>query len=509
MPFKPGPFQHPSSAPIPRSNSTPIGSVSSLSLASGVPHRESAIVEKVNPCDTANQKAADCATSSSVATRKLPGAPRGSQIKKRGPFKDQGQRQQTGLVRSLGACIRCSMQRIRCKLDDSNPNGCCLTCAEATKTRAHWVPCLRYKITDAELLDHELCPRTAWTVRWKKMEMTEISTWASDQIKTISCTQDVMGTKFELKVRKFAPVAGDALARKWKRDGVERTYDCPPYAIASMKDAAKVMARFVDRTLSSSIFFYVDETDKLLRDTYTMAYRQSKIAEVGPRHDAREEERKLLLAVLRLWAASRLACRSDRICGTETLGMEPQDYGSGDANSGILLTPPVFSAQLEVIITATLLVPAKREVLSLLRELLQGNERRSWFAIYLAMFILLHNCALLTQSDNKKARKQGLESRFFRTALVESLHHGAKILLAYFHYCNKGSHPFKMDWSEPDQVKCMEMDEEQIHFMQQTTKEINGKSEMFQRIREEGLYEHEYHFISQLYDVNWKPVHTV
>jgi hypothetical protein len=148
------------------------------------------------------------------------------------------------------------------------------------------VPCLRYKLTDAELLDHELCPRTAWTVRWKKMEMTEISTWASDQIKTISCTQDVMGTKFELKVRRFTPVAGDALARKWKRDGVERTFDCPPYAIASMKEASRVLARFVDRTLSSSIFFYVDETDKLLRDTYMMAYRQSKIAEVWPRPDA-------------------------------------------------------------------------------------------------------------------------------------------------------------------------------------------------------------------------------
>ncbi len=89
--------------------------------------------------------------------------------------------------------------------------------------------------------------------------------------------------------------------------------------------------------------------------------------------------------------------------------MKPGEYGADDANSGIILTPPVLSAQVEVIITATLLIPAKNDVLSRLRELVQKNERRSWLAIYLAMFILLHNCALLTEGDNKKARKQGFK----------------------------------------------------------------------------------------------------
>ncbi len=116
-----------------------------------------------------------------------------------------------------------------------------------------------------------------------------------------------------------------------------------------------------------------------------------------------------MTSVLRLWAASRLACRSDRICGSETLGMEAQDYGTDDPNSGIILTPPVLSAQMEVVVTATLLLPARNDVLSCLQKMIQGNERRSWFAIYLAMFVLLQNCALLTQGDNKKARKQGYE----------------------------------------------------------------------------------------------------
>ena len=112
---------------------------------------------------------------------------------------------------------------------------------------------------------------------------------------------------------------------------------------------------------------------------------------------------------------------------------------------------------------------------------------------------------------------------------MESLHNGAKVLLAYFHYCNKGNYPFRMDWTAPDRVNYMELDEEQVNFMRQTSEEISAKGkstipcpltntadiislnlgELFDRIREEGSYEHDYYFVSQLYDVSWKPVQTI
>jgi hypothetical protein len=64
---------------------------------------------------------------------------------------------------------------------------------------------------------------------------------------------------------------------------------------------------------------------------------------------------------------------------------------------------------MEIAVTVMILQPAKEEVLKLLKELIQENQRRSWFAIYLCMFVLLHSLALLTAGDNKKARKQGLD----------------------------------------------------------------------------------------------------
>jgi hypothetical protein len=99
--------------------------------------------------------------------------------------------------------------------------------------------------------------------------------------------------------------------------------------------------------------------------------------------------------------------RSDRICSNETLGMEPGNYGPACPNSGNIVVPPVLSAQMEIIVTTMILQPMKKEVLKRLKGLIQENQRRSWFTIYLCMFILLHSCALLTAGDEKKARKQG------------------------------------------------------------------------------------------------------
>ena len=113
------------------------------------------------------------------------------------------------------------------------------------------------------------------------MEMLDIDKWASSDIKTITVTQDVSGTSYDIKVREFVPVAGDAMARRWVNDSVEQFFECTPYGIADMREGASVLSDFVDRTMESSLCFYTDESDKLIRNTYSMAYRCSKLAEVS------------------------------------------------------------------------------------------------------------------------------------------------------------------------------------------------------------------------------------
>ena len=112
------------------------------------------------------------------------------------------------------------------------------------------------------------------------MKIIEITKWRSQEIKTIALTQDVGGASYQLQVREFIPEADDSLSRSWTSNGTRKYHPCAPYAIVNMQEAGYELVRFVDNHISGSIEHYIDETDKLLRDTYAMAYRYSQIAEV-------------------------------------------------------------------------------------------------------------------------------------------------------------------------------------------------------------------------------------
>jgi hypothetical protein len=68
-----------------------------------------------------------------------------------------------------------------------------------------------------------------------------------------------------------------------------------------------------------------------------------------------------------------------------------------------------MSAQIELIATATVLNPTRKKGLMALRELIEKKRTASWFTIYLCIFILLHSCALLTEFENRLAKKYGLK----------------------------------------------------------------------------------------------------
>ncbi len=89
--------------------------------------------------------------------------------------------------------------------------------------------------------------------------------------------------------------------------------------------------------------------------------------------------------------------------------MQPQNYDPECHNYGHVLVPPVMSAQIELIAFVAVLEPMRRAVLAPLRKLIEKNRTRSWFTIYLCLFILLHSCALLTDFERRQAQKYGLE----------------------------------------------------------------------------------------------------
>jgi hypothetical protein len=114
------------------------------------------------------------------------------------------------------------------------------------------------------------------------MKIVEIDQWRSPEIKTITLTQDVGGAKYDLQVREFVPIEGDALNRAWKTNGILKAHACTPYAIANMAQTGHEIARFADNQIGIFIEFYINKADKLMWSTYSMAYRYSGIMEVSP-----------------------------------------------------------------------------------------------------------------------------------------------------------------------------------------------------------------------------------
>jgi hypothetical protein len=232
------------------------------------------------------------------------------------------------------------------------------------------------------------------------MEIEDIKEWKSGDLKIITVTQDVGSASYNLQVREFLPIEGDSLNRVWNSRNGQKHHPCTPYAIANMRQMSRVIDQFVDDNIETFIDYYIDRTDKLMYSTYKTAYQYSRQVERG-------EESQLLFSVLRLWVACRMESKQERILGGETLGMTTQESDPDAGNYGKYLVPPVMLAQIEIITTTAVLLPMKRAVLRGLQKLVDANQTKSWFTIYLCMFILLHSCATLTKAENVRALREG------------------------------------------------------------------------------------------------------
>ena len=122
-----------------------------------------------------------------------------------------------------------------------------------------------------------------------------------------------------------------------------------------------------------------------------------------------DDVRLLLQEVFQLWVAIRMESQSERICGEETLGMQPQFLDEEVDTFGTVSIPPIMSAQIELLTTTRILIPMRTSILRRLQRLIQANKLKNWFPTYLSVFILLHSCSILTRDENRAAKKYGLE----------------------------------------------------------------------------------------------------
>ena len=101
--------------------------------------------------------------------------------------------------------------------------------------------------------------------------MTEITEWATPDLKTIQISLDLCPEPFVVVVRQFVPMEGDILQRKWTDGKTRKFKDVPPYAIQNMEETALRLSRWIKDNLDAAIGHLLSEKEPILRETYSVA----------------------------------------------------------------------------------------------------------------------------------------------------------------------------------------------------------------------------------------------
>ncbi|KAL8296753.1 hypothetical protein RB597_006057 [Gaeumannomyces tritici] len=432
-----------------------------------------------------------------------------SRPRKRGKFKTEHDRAMTALTRKNRGCIRCRMLRDKCEPDPQDPQGVCIRCMRlqlANKPVMCKLPCLRWIITDSSLYREQDRPYQMFSRRWQSMDLVDMDTWASPQTRTISVSQIFLEAPYEVEVREFVPVEGDMLEEMWTSgDAVVKRHAIPRYAICDIKRTATVLEAFIDKSIGVYINGAIFNLDTLLWSTYIFAFGHIEKAKT-------QKEKDLLRNVFRLWVGCLKTSHPEHICGDDRLGAERVD-DPGSVFHGAVPMPVIMIAQMECIMYTRVLRPMTRAVLRALNELVQENRPANWLTVYLAMFILFHCCSVVTRRDWEFARQCSLRDEFANPESIKKHQCGMQVMLAHFHYLNKGVMPFSLtlDSKGLEQLsKVAELDADEVSFISKTANLVQDptrRAEM-SAVLKANNFRHDLYWVSQLYEQDWKPGST-
>jgi hypothetical protein len=108
----------------------------------------------------------------------------------------------------------------------------------------------------------------------------------------------------------------------------------------------------------------------------------------------------------------RFSCGSCFLEGDDTLGI-PAIPDPGQLLCGKVPYPPIANDQLCVLSSVKILMPLQKAILEGLDKLIQSNRPQYWTTVFLSVFMLLHNCSILTWDRYRHALKHGVKVRSF------------------------------------------------------------------------------------------------
>jgi len=481
--------------------------------------------------------------------------------KKRGPL-GEDKRKATCDTRSMGACIRCHNQRIRCHpnpLDPHNRDAPCQSClafSKDSKKTIHNIPCIRDKIIGIRIFR---AGGLNLTKRFTHIQVVDVD--VSDQLGPKRRVQMVQGLCNEpkvvvrlckapiiLDVRRFKPAPTDINERRYVANGYPASQPLQPFCLVNVESTAAQFNQYITANALLGLEEAVEKSDDIVKRTFAMIAERCRSLTKAPEDKNTKkgdkeskqtsDQRELLLNAVRLWFAIRHGIGSAWLdSSSDTLDMDPvfeDDYPL----YGRVDVPRMIVAQFDSIRHERIYKHLAPRVLKLYEQLITSSDMKNWFTIYLVTFLFLHQVSCISFDryrrvrDNSGGRQQETRygpigpspnspSDFVEGAFVEEIQHGGVVLLAYWQYFKRAD-LMSLDWDNIADTKLSTLEPEQAELLRWTVEQLKSvdpntgrtKLDSIPKTPAQGCWEHELYWVSRMFDSTstresqWSPPET-
>ena len=156
----------------------------------------------------------------------------------------------------------------------------CLTCLfynrESSKT-IHTLPCHRTRILSVSLYRTN---NLRFTKRFPQTKVVDIKTFG--KVRTIEMDGAICETPMVLKLRRFIPVEGDQLGRRYadSKGRVREVYKLP-YCLADVNETASTFKHYIRLHVLNGLLFISRREPELIRRTMEMAVEHMRYLNVS------------------------------------------------------------------------------------------------------------------------------------------------------------------------------------------------------------------------------------
>ncbi|KAK1779896.1 hypothetical protein QBC45DRAFT_450573 [Copromyces sp. CBS 386.78] len=481
--------------------------------------------------------------------------------KKRGPL-GEDKRKATCDTRSMGACIRCHNQRIRCHPNPLEPHNrdapcqSCLAFSKDSKKTIHNIPCIRDRIIGIRIFRAgglNLTKRFTHTQvvdvsdQWGPTRRVEMVQGLCNEPKVVVrlCKEPIV-----LEVRRFHPAPTDINERRYVANGIPAVQPLQPFCLVNVESAASQFNHYITTNALHGLEEAVEKSDEIVKRTFAMIaakcreltnMTEDKNNKKNKEAKRQKDQRELLINAVRLWFAIRHGIGSAWLDSSsdsaDTLDMNPV-YKDDYPLYGRVDVPRMIVAQFDSIRHERIYKDLAPRVLKLYEKLITSGDMQNWFIIYLVTFLFLHQVSCISFDryrrvrDNSGGRQQETRygpigpspnspSEFVESAFVEEVQHGGVVLLAYWQYFKRAD-LMRLQWDNRSETKLSTLEPEKAELLRWTVEQLKSvdpntgraKLDSIPKTPAQGCWEHELYWVSRMFDSTstrdsqWSPPET-